>query len=523
MKMTSSEPRDDFERDEHEDAAERAALEARQEALLAARMGELEPAGRTVKAKEPAVVREARRGRKLGARFGVGVLALAAASGLVVWSLTPFIPARSVTIPSTQVAPVPGTQERVCPGPLAALGQQGGSTAATLVGDSKLAGAGDTGSAEAIGIHAANGSGTGALKAPVLYTAPGMQGDVPTRLSAAQTTTVSAPLAGFAAASCQQPSADQWVLADGSTGTTSSVLSVTNSSERAAKVTLTAFSENGQIAMNSNAEFEIPARTQRLVSLAGLAPEQKWLAVHVQASSGLISASIHETVSERTNGQGADIVGATEAPTLGVVIPGVPVTAQPSRQDDGGGAQNTLVRLVSPQGDANQATVRILDHEGKEVHHQTMALQAGVVAEMQLSLVTPGVYTVVVDAEAPVLAAARAGVVAEKSRDFAWYRAAPVLSGDQLVAVPEGPGARISLYNPKGEAQQITVAREGGEAETVTIAPGATHRVDASAGNYHLGALHGIAATVSYSGAGQLAGFAVTSTNPLAEPIEVVR
>lgn len=523
MKMMPPESDEHFDTDHAENAAERAALEARQEALLAARMGELEPSGRTVRASEPVRVREERRGRELGARLSVGVLALAAAGGLVLWSLSPFIPARSATIPSTQVAPIPGTQERVCPGPLAALGQQGGSTAPNLVGDSKLAGAGDTASAQAIGIHAANGSGQGALKAPVLYTAPGMNGEVPTRISAAQTTSVSGPLAGFAAASCQQPSADQWVIADGSTGTTSSVLSVTNSSERPAKVTISGFSEHGAVALNSNAEFEIPARTQHLVSLAGLAPEQKWLALNVQASSGLIAASVYETVREGTSGQGVEIVGATEAPSLGVVIPGVPVTAQPSRQDDGGGTQNTLIRLLSPQGEPQPATVRILDRDGHEAHRQTVTLEPGVVSEMQLSLLGPGIYTVVVDADAPVLAAARAGVVGEAKRDLAWYRSAPVLSGGQLVAIPEGPGARLFLHNPRNTEQTITVTREGGAPESITIAPGATHRIDAEAGNYRLAGLGGIAATVSYTAAGQLASFAVTSTNPLAEPIKVVR
>ena len=84
--------------------------------------------------------------------------------------------------PSAVIEPVPGTQERVCPGPLAALGQSGATTIPTLVGATELQGAGDTGSAEAKSLRSLTSTASGAIQGPVLYSAPGEADGKPTRV-----------------------------------------------------------------------------------------------------------------------------------------------------------------------------------------------------------------------------------------------------------------------------------------------------------------------------------------------------
>lgn len=520
------------------DRAEDAALDAKHDAILRARMGELDaasaprprPRARLAGASAAA---EPAGPRAFGARLLAGATGIAAIAGLAWWADGGALPAGGFAAvagaPSAVIEPVPGTQERVCPGPLAALGQTGATTTPSFVGSSDLAGAGDTGQAQAIALRSLTSTATGDLQGPVLYTAPGETGGRATQLVAAESANAPAGLAGLAAAACQPPAATQWIVADGGVGSTGGVLEIANPTERPATVSLAVLTESGAVAPPGGAEIEILARSTHTAALAGLAPEAGRVAIQVRASSGLVAASVHEAVVEGTGGRGIEIVGATEAPAARIVIPGVPVT---SSAGDSDGTAGTTVRLAAPADAVGSplATVRVRGLDGSIAHDQTATLVPGQVDDIVLAEVPTGIYTVEVvsgegtEAATPILAAVRASARGQSGgRDLAWYSPAGPLSGEQLVAIPEGPSPRLFIANPGDGDMEVRVTRDGGQPQGATIGAGQTLRVDAEPGAYRVEGLDGASLAVTFSGDGALASFPVGSANPLAEPIRVYR
>ena len=164
-------------------------------------------------------------------------------------------------------------------------------------------------------------------------------------------------------------------------------------------------------------------------------------------------------------------------------------------------------------------------------------LGAGIDAE-ELSALPDGIYTVYVDADVPVVAAARATtavdggapddesaldpVTAAPASDFAWFAAAPALPSELLVAVATAPQPVLSLVNPTAADQTVSV-EVGGAAVTEYVVPaGASISRAVTAGAViRLSGAAGLRAALSYADPGELASGILLGSRPLAEPITV--
>ena len=112
----------------------------------------------------------------------------------------------------------------------------------------------------------------------------------------------------------------------------------------------------------------------------------------------------------------------------------------------------------------------------------------------------------------------------ETRSDFAWFTAAPRLAAPTLVAVPDGPSARLAVTNRGNAAASVVLEPlHGGTPTTLQVAPGATVTAPVTAGStYRLdpGATP-VTASVSFSGPGALSAFAVWPADAAAAPIVV--
>jgi hypothetical protein len=138
------------------------------------------------------------------------------------------------------------------------------------------------------------------------------------------------------------------------------------------------------------------------------------------------------------------------------------------------------------------------------------------------------VYTVRVESDAPVVAAARATVGGTQGQtdaaapsDLAWTVATAPLLDSAVIAVPDGPSPTLWLVNPDDEAVDVTVSLGGAE-RTVSVpgAGGASVSLDGVAAAV-LGGSSGLHATVAFSGGDALASFGVQPPGPLDSPLEV--
>ena len=236
--------------------------------------------------------------------------------------------------------------------------------------------------------------------------------------------------------------------------------------------------------------------------------------------------------------RGATSIGGNNQPLF--VVDGIPI-------DNSSYASSTLQRGYGGSGGAvdfaaeptQRDVSRVLDwtvaHEpvdAKRVgavgengtaagNSYAQTIKAGNVAEVPLGNLKDGSYTVTVNSSVPVVAAVRTSVIGQKARDFAWFASSPGLNDRQLVAVPSGPSPVLHFANAGEKDAPVTVTPETGKPFTVTVPAegGANHAVPP--GNYTIEGAKGLAASVSFAGAGLTSSFALEPPGPLAAPIEV--
>ncbi|MFD4422733.1 DUF5719 family protein [Agromyces sp. NPDC058484] len=462
----------------------------------------------------------------------VGVAAVAvgalAAAALVPW------PEHRAAATSVLVQPAESRQQRVCPGPVLALGEDpAAATTASSVGAADIVTATEPADAAleetplaAPGNPFAVDDGT-----PVAIAAePG--GVDAGMLAGAQSQGVAAEtLAGFTAAACGEAVADAWLVAGATNLGRSGLVLLSNPTAVAATVDVRVVGETGAAEAPSALDMIVPPGTQRVISLAGLAPSLSSPVVHVTSTGGAVAASLVHSVVVGLAPAGVELTGATAPPATTQVIPGLVVPQSggvAASEDHADGDDHPVVRLYAPGGDPVEVSIGVVPESGSGGTTIEASLQPGQVADVPLGVLDQGVYTVRLEADAPIVAAARATVGGAEGQtdaaapsDLAWTVATAPLLDSAVVAVPDGPSPSLHLVNPGGSAVDVTLTIGGAERTVSVPAAGAASVALDGGASVILGGTAGLHATVSFTGDDELASFGVQPPGPLDSPIAV--
>ncbi len=483
----------------------------------------------------------------VGGRALAGAGALAVAAALVIGATALPEPRYSVTPPRVTVSPISAAQQRVCPGPLLRLGddQGQGATSATSIGRATAQSQGAPGSLEAEQLEQTdNASGL----APLVLTLP--PDDDGTRRSAAiagsqSQVAASGELVGLASAQCAEPSGDTWLVGGSTDVGRTTLITLSNPTTVIAEVQIDVFGPAGEVVAPGTDGIVVPPGAQRILSLAGFAPQLVAPVIRVQSRGGLIVANLQQSIIRTLQPGGVDIVGASDSPAREVVIPGVAVSTSAAiaaaQQDAGFEDLQTAVRMFVPGETAATATVSILPEAGSTGAVDDAALEAvpgasaspagfqvdlpaGQVTELAVPGLADGAYTIGIDSDVPIVAAARVSTLTDGgASDFAWIAAALPLPPTALVSVAPGPSPVLHLANPTGETRSIEVSGEGGSS-TVEVAAGTAASTAVEAGaDVTLAGAEGIRAAVTYSAPGRTAAFGIAAPGPAAGDIVVYR
>lgn len=354
-----------------------------------------------------------------------------------------FDPAPSVSrarLAAVSVAPVPGGDGRPAAGGLRTLGESiDSATPFEAAGSgSDVSGVGQERDLDQATVLRAGGAGdrpAWVAGAVVVHTADG-------------------DLRGSAAASCQRPSTEAWLVGGGTRLGSSARLVLQNPGRTPATVEITLWGPNGAVEVTGAPQYLVPAGTERALLLEGVAAEQQRVVVKVTATGGQVTAYLQDGRLRGFVPDGVDYVVAGQAPGLRQVVPGVAVADGDDVSSEGGvpDGRGTVLRLLAPD-EGTTAEVAFVGSEGivELPGAQSVPLETGVVTDVPLGDLPPDVYTVVVTAEQPVVAGAMivrrasgAGDVApdELPAERAWVASASVGTEGPL-AVPPGSGARL--------------------------------------------------------------------------------
>ncbi|TFV96483.1 DUF5719 family protein [Leifsonia flava] len=471
----------------------------------------------------------------VGGRSIAGLAGIAIAVGAVTAAVLVPWPSYSVTPVAQRVVPVPTDAQRVCPGPILALAEDATqATAASSIGSANVTAAAASGEPdpEESSLDAPDNDAADSDGGPTLVTVPAAaDATEPPLVAASQSQVASTDTqSGLAVAACTEAVPDAW-LVGGSTeiGRTTLVL-LTNSSSVLATVDLAVYGESGPIDAPGSTGILVQPKSQRVVSLAGLAPDVASPVVHVTASGGEVAASLQQSTVRGLEPGGVDIVGPTADPDTTALIAGLTVSsstaADPDAQpgaEEGYSDEQPGLRLLVPGDTGTQATVSVVGEDGAPGTSFTVDLEPGVSIEAPLTDLGSGAYTVRVEADQPVVAAARSAVSGNSGRDFGWFTASsPLTDEPTLVAAARGASPVLHAWNPSGEDATVVLTSERGTTRELDL-PAATalsFEIDAGAG-YEISDAAGIIASIGYETSTRLASFAVNPVGGLAAPVIV--
>ncbi len=452
-----------------------------------------------------------------------GVLILAGGGALVAGgSLVP-APASSRTVPAAEAAVPAGASLGVCPGPARLLaGTDAGTdaqfrpesaTAATRVSAAVLSAGGvlpgsrlarldgtagveiskDPGPAPTAPAPQEVLAGVAAERAVdqvTVLTAKAVANQNASAGAAMKYTAKDGDLQGSAAATCGQPSNDQWLAGASTTVGRTSVLALTNASSTPATVSLELFGAGGQVQAPGSRGLLVAPGTTRSVVLAGLAPNEPSLSVHVRSAGGPVASSIQQSVLRGLTPGGVDFISPGTAPAVRQVMTGVDIqdpagiaalTAQGAYKDAG-----PALELTVPGASDAVVEVKLYGRDGQRALPSggVITAKAGSTTEVSLAGVPAGQYTVAASSDVSFVAAARMGrgLQAGQPSDLAWAPSAVRLGSQHVVPVPKG-GLRQLVFGALDTRATITyspITADGKvrAAATADIAGGTTATIN---------------------------------------------
>ncbi|WP_461174329.1 DUF5719 family protein [Arthrobacter sp. Z1-9] len=296
-------------------------------------------------------------------------------------------------------------------------------------------------------------------------------------------------LQGTAAANCLQPSNDQWLAGAGTTVGRTSVLVLTNASTTPATVSLELFGSGGQIQAPGSRGLLVAPGTSRPVVLAGLAPGEAQLSVHVRSAGGPVTAVIQQSVLRGLTPGGVDFIAPGAAPAVRQVMTGIDIQ-EPDRvaavtgrsgYEDAGPA----LQLTVPGPSDAVVEVKLYGRDGQKAlpNGGVITAKAGTVTEIPLAGVPAGHYTVDASSDVTFVAAARItrGLQDTQATDVAWAASGVRLGSQHVVPVPQG-GQRTLVFGALDNRATITYSAITADgkvraAATADIAGGTTASV----------------------------------------------
>jgi Family of unknown function (DUF5719) len=293
-------------------------------------------------------------------------------------------------------------------------------------------------------------------------------------------------LRGSAAAGCQQPSNDLWLVGADTTLGRTAVLNLSNASSTPATVSLDLYGAKGQIQAPGSRGLLVAPGTTRSIVLAGLAPDQDKMSIHARSAGGPVSAVIQQSVLRGLTPGGVDFVVPGSAPATRQVMSGLdiqdPSSAKALTAKQGFADAAAALQIAVPGPADAVVEIKLYGRDGQKAlpGGGVVTAKGGSVTEVSLAGVPAGQYTVAASADVSFVAAARVarGQKSESPTDFAWSPASARLGSQHVVTVPRGGDRYLVFGAPDDRAKisytPITADGKVRTAATADIAGGTT-------------------------------------------------
>ncbi|SDW08832.1 hypothetical protein SAMN04487912_101391 [Arthrobacter sp. cf158] len=297
-------------------------------------------------------------------------------------------------------------------------------------------------------------------------------------------------LRGLASAQCRAPGNDAWILGANTAVGRTAVLNLSNASETPATVNLDLFGYQGQIQAPGARGLLVAPGTTRSINLAGLAPGESQLAVHVRSTGGPVAGTIQQSVLRGLAPGGVEYLSPGTGPSNLQVMSGVDIqdpAASKALAGKSGFADAVPALQIAVPGSTDavvQVSLYGANGERKIPSGGVVTVKGGSVATVNLDGVPAGNYTVKASSDVSFVASTRItrGAKAEEATDFAWSPSSARLGSQHLVAVPRDGQRFLSFGVPEGRGTvsyaPVTADGTVGKAVDVDMSGGTTSLIE---------------------------------------------
>lgn len=287
------------------------------------------------------------------------------------------------------------------------------------------------------------------------------------------------PVVGALGANCQAPSAESWLLGGVTTVGRQSLLVLSNPASTDATVSVEIIGSEGPIQGSGLNSLSVSANRTVVLPLAGFAPDQAALAVHVVSAGAEIASWIEQSTVRGTVAAGADLAYPSVAASQNVTIPGVlkrgtaDATALIAANGDYGDL-TPAVQVLVPGSKAATVTIQVVGTDVKStgtVRQEQVA--GGAVNSIDLPGLGDGNYTVFVSADQPVMAQLKLSRTAKSATpvtDFALLPAVTPTAEETALTTPKSAITKLSIANAGNQPAQVTVTdKTTGTQQSLTV------------------------------------------------------
>lgn len=278
---------------------------------------------------------------------------------------------------------------------------------------------------------------------------------------------------GLVAATCHMPMRSAWFIGASTRLGHTSTLQLTNPSAAPVEVAIKAWDGTGPVDTTKDTIVVRPHDTYNVRLDARYAQAQR-LTINVQATGAGVAMSLFTQGSEGLTPEGATFVEPTAQTARRLVMSGVRI-----------GASQSVLRVVNPNNKEAALTVS-LSKDGRLrglPGAKGLKVAPNAVADISLLGVDQGIYSVVVDADRPVAAAAGVGISPQGAskgavsqgdtslkeedsatrsvpagHDITWVPA-QIARSEGMVIIPDGTPTYLSLYSP--HATRVALVSDG--------------------------------------------------------------
>lgn len=471
------------------------------------------------------------------------------------------------TAPALSIAPVPAIQQRVCPGPVVELAPQTDDAVSFYsVAQPEYMEVSSERTFDENWLDALDNANDALYAAPKVISVPPAASAELAPLLAGNQVQLSATetLSGLATAACTEPANDMWLVGGSTEVGRTTLLTLANPTDVTATVTVEVFTEQGYVDAVIGEGIVVLPGEQRIVSLAGYAPDALAPVVRVLSNGGQVLANLQQSVTRTLIPSGVEWVAPASGLATQQIIPGVFVAGQHdhdrSEISDVTSDLEPGIRVLIPGEKNSEVTITLLSTEGKKVEFSA-DLTAQKVTQLPLAGVPDGIYTVIVTSQEPLVAGVRtvqdsttdpfaiderdtpsstatptptptasAAPVAPltvsgapiSGGDFTWLSSTSFLTDELLVPIPTGPNPIVSFYNPDNRTAEVVFSAQGQKDITVQVKAGEMATSPLVAGKkYSVKGTQGLVGGLTFIGVGIGSSIPLNPANVLGSSITV--